>query len=139
MLELPNAFLREVGIQSLLIGVFLGGISVSILGNLIVSDNNGKLIKVLIIGLTISSLSFIMTIMSSYELILILTEGWVEEVNPQILRQTGKPIWISLFLGLFSLIFVISLSGWLKGRKLGIITTILGIITLLFLILTLFD
>jgi len=77
--------------------------------------------------------------MSSYELILILTEGWVEEVNPQILRQTGKPIWISLLLGLFSLIFVISLSGWLKGRKLGIITTILGIITLLFLILTMFD
>ena len=73
MLDVSNTFFREVGVQSLLVGIFLGGISVSILGNLIVSDNNGKLIKVLIIGLTISSLSFIMTIMSSYELILILT------------------------------------------------------------------
>ena len=139
MLELPNAFLREVGIQSLLIGVFLGGISVSILGNLIVSDNNGKLIKVLIIGLSISSLSFLLTIISSFELILILTEGWDEDVNSQVLGRTMRPIWMSFYLGLFSLICVISISGWLKGRKLGIITTILGIITLLFLILIMTD
>ena len=124
MLELPNAFLREVGIQSLLIGVFLGGISVSILGNLIVSDNNGKLIKVLIIGLSISSLSFLLTIISSFELILILTEGWDEDVNSQVLGRTMRPIWMSFYLGLFSLICVISISGWLKGRKLYVFSLI---------------
>ena len=139
MLDVSNTFFREVGVQSLLVGIFLGGISVSILGNLIVSDNNGKLIKVLIIGLSISSLSFLLTIISSFELILILTEGWDEDVNSQVLGRTMRPIWMSFYLGLFSLICVISISGWLKGRKLGIITTILGIITLLFLILIMTD
>lgn len=139
MLDLSNTFLREVGVQSLLVGIFLGGISVSILGNLIVSNNNGKIIKILIIGLSISSLSFLLTILSSFELILILTEGSNEEVNSQILKQTTRPVWMSLYLGLFSLISVISLSGWLKGKKLGMITTILGIITILFIILIMTD
>lgn len=139
MLDLSNTFLREVGVQSLLVGIFLGGISVSILGNLIVSNNNGKIIKILIIGLSISSLSFLLTILSSFELILILTEGSNQEVNSQILKQTTRPVWMSLYLGLFSLISVISLSGWLKGKKLGMITTILGIITILFIILIMTD
>lgn len=133
MLDLPDTFLREIGVQSLLMSTFLGGISVSILGNLMVSDKNGKLIKVLIIGLSISSLSFILSILSSFELILILTEGYNEEVNSEMLTDNMRIVGRTTLIGLFSLISVISLSGWMKGKKLGIITTILGIITLLFI------
>ncbi len=67
---------------------------------------------------------------------MITTEGYSVEVTPRnfdIPNRIGGP---SFFIGVLALCIVVSLSGWTKSKKIGIITTIMGVITLIMLSLS---
>jgi len=131
MYELPLTYVKELASQIIFISVFLGGFSAAILGTLIVSNNNSKVIKIMILGSSISAVSFIVTVMSMTQVFMMTLPGYPEEVSfesTSLYRIIGFFIFL---VGIISLLFVISVSGWVKSRKLGIATTVVGVLGLL--------
>lgn len=137
MTDLSSAYFAELANQLIFISAFLGGFSATILGTLIASENNGKIIKVLIILISISAATFILTVIAMTKIILIhapdspLANG---EDLVSLPRVIGS---LSFLVGMTALLLVISLSGWLKSVKLGIVTSALGLCSL-FMVMLLF-
>lgn len=131
MIELSMTYLRELAIQTVFISAFLGGFSASILGTLILSENKHKVLKFLIIGTSLSAISFIVSVFAATQIIMISTEGYPLEVTDETTKMARIVIGLSFYLGVFSLIFVLATSGWVYSKGVGITTTILGIIGLI--------
>lgn len=131
MIELEDTYLLSLAQQTLVIGIFLGGFSATMLATLIVSEFKGKLFNFILIGLTISSLSFLISVLTDFNIICALTPGYPLGIRHNLInfwRATGA---FALLLGMISLISVIGLSGWLKSKKLGMYTTVIGAIALI--------
>lgn len=134
MNELPISYLKVLAEQIGFISVFLGGISATILGTLIVLKKDSKIFNWMIILLSLAAVSFIVAVFGMNKIQMVLTPDYP---NPDhsifYARIVGS---ISFLLGIYSLITVISLSGWLQSKKIGILTTSIGLIAA-FLIFTL--
>lgn len=136
MTDLPNEYIKALAEQLIFISAFLGGFSATILGTLIVSKHNKKIINSLIISLSLASASFIITVVSMTKITLVLTPGAPYTNHSEIIffpRILGS---MSFYIGIISLVTMIGISGWLKSKKLGIVTTSIAIITFIMFILT---
>ena len=135
MIELPLSSVNELAKQIVFISTFLGGFSITLLGTLILSDKEGRLIRAIIVSTAVSALAFIVAILAMTNLIMVSTEGYPFPVDPSALG-TGRIVGtLCLFVGVFTLMFTIALSGWVRSKRLGIITTTLGVLTLIALLL----
>ena len=135
MIELELPYLNALASHLIYISAFLGGFAATLLGTLIISDKEGKLIKTLIISSALSAVSFIVAVMAMTSILLVTTKGYPLEINPEdvvLKRAIGG---LAMLLGLISLLVVISVSGWLKSKKLGFITSLVGIIGFVLIIL----
>lgn len=132
-IDLDPMYLKALSEQTLIISVFLGGFSAAILGNFIVSNNNKRIMKVLILGLVIASSSFLLNIIADFGTIMVLTPGYPygTKIKNEILNDCYSIAGPTILIGIISLISVIGLTGWLKSKKLGIATTIVGVLTLI--------
>lgn len=126
MSELSPVYLNEFAKQIIFISVFLGGFSATILANLILSHNRTKTLKRMIVGTAISSTLFIVAVFAMTQVVMkTLPDSPLLEVSSDFARKMGS---IAFFAGFFSLIYVLAISGWMQSKKLGVITTIIGII-----------
>jgi hypothetical protein len=128
--EIPLSYLKEIAKQLIFISAFLGGFSAAILGTLIVSTKSSKTLKYLILGTSLSALSFIVSVFAMTKIVMIALPDSPFNGNYEatiVPRTIGS---IAFFLGIIALIFTISISGWTHSKKLGIATTTLGIIGL---------
>ena len=134
-MELPLSYLKEIASQLVFISVFLGGFSASLLGTLIISKTDNKIIKTLIVGTSLSAVSFIVAVFAMTKIVMLATPGYPFEVNEAdtvFPRTVGV---IAFFIGIFSLIFVVAASGWLHSKRLGYFTTMLGVIAFILILL----
>ena len=84
---------------------------------------------------TLAASFFLTTVFAMTHLLLKTTVGYPYKVvdNDLMLpRVVGE---IAFFLGIISLLAMISISGWTKSKRMGRFTTILGIITLILILL----
>lgn len=135
MTELPLSYLKELAEQIIFISAFLGGFSAAILGTLIVSDKKSKILKSLILGSSFSAVSFIVAVFAMTKLVIISIPGAPYELNNENINLPRIVGSISFFFGILALLFVISISGWLQSKKLGILTSIIGLIGLVLIFL----
>ncbi|CAL2094278.1 conserved membrane protein of unknown function [Tenacibaculum sp. 190524A02b] len=129
---------NELAKQTILISSLLSGFSITVVANLLVSDKNNKLFNRILKSATLSAGCFLITVFAMMQISMITTPGGylknVTENDFLVPRIIGV---IAFFIGLFSLSTMISLSGWTKSKKVGIYTTVIGILTLLFILITL--
>ncbi|WP_103071585.1 hypothetical protein [Aquimarina sediminis] len=123
--------------QTILIGSLLSGFSIAIVANLLVSDQNSKLINRILRLATISAGCFLVSVFAMFQISMVTTPGgYITNVTTRdffIPRVVG----ISTFMiGLFALSAIIALSGWAKSKKTGIFTSIVGLLTLLLILTT---
>jgi len=131
MSELPHSYLNFLASQIAFISTFLGGFAATILGAVALSDKTGKIITALLIGSAISASAFIVTVFAMTDIMISTTEGFPFPVPYGELESMNVKGMTSLLVGIVSLLFVIGCSGWLKSRKIGTITTIIGVISLI--------
>lgn len=131
MTELSFDYWNKLAEQTLLISSLLGGFSVVVLANLLIAPLNSRLIKSIMIFSILSAAFFLVTLLVSNKILLMTTAGYPFEVNQQDLFFPRIIVGISFYLGIISLITVISLVGWTKSKKLGIFSTVIGILTFL--------
>ncbi|WP_348702832.1 hypothetical protein [Tenacibaculum sp. 190524A02b] len=129
---------NELAKQTILISSLLSGFSITVVANLLVSDKNNKLFNRILKSATLSAGCFLITVFAMMQISMMTTPGGylknVTENDFLVPRIIGV---IAFFIGLFSLSIMISLSGWTKSKKVGIYTTVIGILTLLFILITL--
>lgn len=134
--ELPLEYQKEVAEQIIFISAFLGGFSASILGTLITSKSDSKVLKALIVSSSLSAISFIVAVFAMTSIIMISTKGYpfIIDVNKTtFIRLVGTA---SFMVGLLALIIVVAMSGWMHSKRVGWITAVLGMIGLVLILLS---
>jgi uncharacterized membrane protein YozB (DUF420 family) len=135
MIEITFEYWNKLADQTIMISSLLGGFTIAVIANLLVSEVNTRIFKNIMIVSTLAASFFLVSVFAMTTLLMKTTTGYPLEVIESDLifpRIVGA---ISFILGIISLIAMISLAGWTKSKKMGRFTTAVGIFTLV-LILT---
>lgn len=134
-MEVSFEYWNKLADQTILISSLLAGFSIAVIANLLVSELNTRLSKSIMIASTLAASLLLFTVFAMTKLMLMTTSGYPFPVTSQDLifpRTAGA---ISFYLGIMSLITVISLAGWTKTKKMGRFTTAVGILTFLLIVI----
>ncbi len=135
MIELSAEYLNDLMTQLVFISVFLGGFSASILGTLITTDKKkSKVLSKLIIGSSLAALSFIVAVFAMTNIIIVTIPTYPLPYDGSSVSTSRAVGFASFIIGILSILFVIGTSGWLYSRKLGIFTTVIGVLGLIAII-----
>ena len=135
MTELTFEYWNKLAEQIITISSLLGGFSIAVIANFLVSDLNTKLSKSIMAVSTLAASFFLITIFAMTNLLMKTTVGYPFKVVDNDLMLPRVVGMITFFIGIISLVALISMSGWTKSKKMGRFTTILGTITLLLILL----
>jgi hypothetical protein len=135
MTEITFEYWNKLANQAILISSLLGGFSIAVIANLLVSELHTKLIKSIMMFATLAAGCFLIAIFAMTKLLLMTTDGYpitFVEADLWMPRIIGS---LFFYFGIISLIAVISLAGWTKSKKMGITTTSIGVLTLILTLL----
>jgi len=135
MSEIEFEYLNKLSSQLITITSLLGGFSIAIIANLLVSKMNTRLWKSILIVTTLSACSFLVSLFAFVKVLMMTTDGYSTKMITE--NDLYAPRLIGFICFLFGVIFLttlISLAGWTKSKKIGIFTTAIGILTLVLLI-----
>ncbi|MCH6233372.1 hypothetical protein [Cognataquiflexum rubidum] len=132
---IPFEYWNKLANQVITISSLLGGFSIAIIANILVSQNDSRLVKIIMLVSTLAGSFFLVTIFAMTKLLLMTTDGYPFQVAERDLALPRLLGTISFFMGILSLITMISLSGWTKSKRMGRITTGLGILTFILILL----
>ena len=135
MIELTFEYWNKFAEQTITISSLLGGFSIAVIANFLVSDLNTKLSKSIMAVSTLAASFFLITIFAMTNILMKTTVGYPFKVVDNDLMLPRVVGVITFFIGIISLVALISMSGWTKSKKMGRFTTILGTITLLLILL----
>ena len=135
MTELTFEYWNKLAEQIITISSLLGGFSIAVIANFLVSDLNTKLSKSIMAVSTLAASFFLITVFAMTNLLMKTTVGYPFKVVDNDLMLPRVVGVIAFFIGIISLVALISMSGWTKSKKMGRFTTILGTITLLLILL----
>ena len=122
---------NELANHFILIGALLAGFSIAFVANLIVSDTNTRILKWLQITATIAASSFLISLFSMTKILMMTTKGYPLEIEENAFYLPRIIGGATFMIGILALSTLIALSGWSKSKNMGILTTIIGILTLI--------
>jgi len=137
MIELTFEYWNKLADQTIMISSLLGGFSIAVIANILVSDKNTRLLKNILGASTLAASFFLVTVFAMTKLLMMTTNGYplkVIESDLMLPRIVGM---ISFLFGIISLITMISLAGWTKSKKMGRFTTTIGIFTFIIILIML--
>ena len=120
--------------QIIAISSLLGGFSIAVIANLLVSNTNTRLSRTIMKASVLAASFFLVSLFAMTNVIMMTTEGFPLEMTQRDLNISSIIGGLTLFLGILSLITMISLSGWTKSKAMGKFTTIAGTITLIMIL-----
>lgn len=136
-MEITLEYWNTLANQTILISSLLSGFSIAVVANLLVSDKNDKLTNRILKSATLSAGCFLVSVFAMIQISMMTTPGgYMKAVAAEdfiVPRVIGM---VTFMIGLFSLTMMISLSGWTKSKKVGIYTTVIGVLTLLLIFVT---
>jgi len=139
MVELSLEYMNRLADHLIVISSLLGGFSIAVVANLITYESNNRYIIYLLKAATIAAGCFLATVFSMTKILMMTTPGYpldIVESDLFIPKTIGV---IAFIFGIISLSIIISLSGWTKSKRIGIFTTIVGVLTFLLILLSLMD
>jgi len=134
MEEMTFEYWNKLADQIIIISSLLGGFSIAVIANFLVSDINTRLSRIIMIASVLAASFFLISVFSMTKILMMTTEGFPMKMSDSALVTPSVIGGISLLFGIISLITMISLSGWTKSRKLGLFTTSVGFLTLVIIL-----
>ncbi len=134
-IAIPFDYWNKLANQVITISALLGGFSIAIIANILVSQLDSRMVKSILIVSTLAGSFFLIAIFAMTKLMLMTTTGYpfpVEASDLNFPRLVGS---VSFFLGVFFLISMISMAGWTKSKRMGKISTGIGLFTLILILL----
>ncbi len=135
MTEITFEYWNKLADQTITISSLLGGFSIAVVANLLVSNVNNRLSKIIMIVSTLAACFFLITVFAMTSLLMKTTIGYPFKVVDNDLMLPRAVGVIAFLFGIISLLSMISMAGWTKSKRMGRFTTVIGILTLLILLL----
>jgi len=118
-------FLAETGRQIASLSAFLGGFAATFFGILLQSPNSRRRVGWAAGAAAVASASFILAVISGTTLALVMHPGAPPGIaKPTFLPQVRSLILIAFSCGIYSILLSLGLSGWIRSRQLGIVTSV---------------
>lgn len=134
-MEVSFEYWNKLASQTILISALLSGFSMTVLVSLILNQTKNRFANYTLIAAAIATGSFLVSIFAFTDILMMTTPGYpLKLVNGDLNfpRIVGAIAWL---LGIISLCAFLSLLGWIKSKKLGIITTTIGVITFILIVI----
>lgn len=135
MVDFTSGFIVAVAEQLSFVCAFLGGISAAMLITVVVFIAEKKSIGWIVSSAALAACSFLVAVVASWRIIIVLHPESPIEVSDRIVGVLYPVMLMGYGVGFFSLLLSIGLSGWLRSRRAGLITTSIAIVSLLFFVL----
>lgn len=134
MIEYTPAYITSVAEQLSSVSAFLGGISATILFTIVVFTSEKKSVSWIVSSSTLAACSLLVAVVASWRLTFLLNPEIQIKVNATLIDILWAGMLIGYGLGFLSLLVSIGLSGWLRSRKTGLITTGIACIAVVFFV-----
>jgi len=137
MTEITFEYWNKLADQTITISSLLGGFSIAIIANFLVSDTKTRLSNSIMVASTLAASFFLITVFSMTKLLMMTTNGYpIKVVDADLLlpRLIGV---IAFLFGIISLLTMIGMAGWTKSKKMGRFTTTVGILTFILILMML--
>lgn len=121
-MELSPAYLSTIASQVGGLSAFLGGFAATFLGTLLALTREGRLATSAIATSAISSVAFIVAVVGSTTLVAAMHPE--APVGPASIGGAQATMTLAFVLGLYALLVALGISGWLRSRPTGWITSI---------------
>lgn len=135
MTELNAEYVLAVAEQLSFVSAFLGGISATILVTIVVFSSPKKSVNWIVSTSALAACSLLVAVVASWRLTIVLHPDLPIPVEPAVVTVLWNGMLIGYGLGFLSLIGSIGLSGWLRSRKSGLITSSIAFIAVTFFII----
>ena len=123
-------FLAETGRQIASLSAFLGGFAATFFGILLQSPNSRRRVGWAAGAAAVASASFILAVISGTTLALVMHPGAPPGIaKPTFLPQVRSLILIAFSCGIYSILLSLGLSGWIRSRQLGIVTSVAALVS----------
>jgi hypothetical protein len=130
MHSLNSEFLGEAGRQIAFVSAFLGGFAATFLGILLQSPNSRRHVGWAAGAAAVASASFILAVVSGSLLGLVVNPGAPPGLTkPTLLPPLRLLMAITFIVGINSSLLSLGLSGWVRSRQLGIVTSVAAFIS----------
>jgi hypothetical protein len=137
MVEMSFEYWNKLADQIIVISSLLGGFSIAVVANLLVSDASSRLSKNIMKAAVLAASFFLISIFAMTKVLMMTTDGFPLKATEEGIKISSLVGGMTLILGIMSLITLIALSGWTKSKQMGIFTTVVGIFTFILIVLML--
>tara|TARA_R100001369_G_scaffold89931_1_gene128167 strand:+ start:507 stop:923 length:417 start_codon:yes stop_codon:yes gene_type:complete len=135
--EMSFEYWNKLADQIIVISSLLGGFSIAVIANLLVSNANTRLAKNIMKSAVLAASFFLVSVFAMTKVLMMTTNGFPLEVTEGDFKISSLVGGIAIILGIMSLITLIALSGWTKSKQMGKFTTVVGILTFILIVLML--
>jgi hypothetical protein len=137
MVEMSFEYWNKLADQIIVISSLLGGFSIAVVANLLVSDASSRLSKNIMKAAVLAASFFLISIFAMTKVLMMTTDGFPLKATEEGIKISSLVGGMTLILGIMSLITLIALSGWTKSKQMGIFTTVVGIFPFILIVLML--
>ena len=124
MQPLPPNYLAEIARQIAFLSVFLGGFAATFLATLIVTNSAKKTADWSIGCSAIAASCFVVAVIASVMLTIVLHPEVPSNISAGSSVDKARVVFILGFgLGVYALLGSVGISGWIRSRKLGMVTS----------------
>ena len=134
MVELTSGYVIAVAEQLSFVSAFLGGISATILVTIVVFTSPKKSASWIVSASALAACSLLIAVVASWRLTILLHPELPISVESTIVQVLWHGMLVGYGLGFLSLLVSIGLSGWLRSKKSGLITSCIAAIAVLFFV-----
>ena len=138
MHPLKAEFLGEAARQIAFVSAFLGGFAATFLGILLQSPNSRRHVGWAAGAAAVASASFILAVVSGSLIGLVVNPGAPPDLTkPTLLPPLRLLMAITFIVGINSSLLSLGLSGWVRSRPLGIVTSVAAFVSAVIVLLLL--
>jgi hypothetical protein len=134
MIELNTKYVVAVAEQLSFVSAFLGGVSATILVTIVVFTSQKKSVSWIVGSSALAACSLFIAVIASWRLVILLHPEIPMSVDTEVINVLWVGMLCGYGLGFLSLLTSIGLSGWLRSKKTGIITSSIACIAMMFFI-----
>jgi hypothetical protein len=130
MKPLNPDFIAEIARQLTSVSAFLGGFAATFLGILLQSNSSRRHVGWAAGAAAVASASFMISVIAGTLVALVVNPSAPQGfATPQFLPWARQILFVSFAVGIYSNLLSLGLSGWIRSRALGLVTTIAAFVS----------
>jgi hypothetical protein len=135
-LEYTSNYMIAVADQLSFVSTFLGGVSATILITIVILSSTKKSTNLLVVTSAIAACTLLIAVISAWRLTIALHPDIPVPFDVGNVLILWRLMIISYIIGFTSLIVAIGISGWIRSKRIGLITSSIAAFTLITFMLT---